>query len=110
MMKSENMDNTDILYLKQKLESIDWNADFEKADKENYEVLDSLCEYIEKELRNNLQSETIEAALLLLAQNVGCAEDFERYEDNFVNRLVDKGLLSKERSELFYNNTNRRQG
>ena len=110
MMKSENMDNTDILYLKQQLESIDWNADFEKADKENYEVLDSLCEYIEKELRNNLQSETIEAALLLLAQNVGCAEDFERYEDNFVNRLVDKGLLSKERSELFYNNTNRRQG
>ena len=110
MMKSENMDNTDILYLKQQLESIDWNADFEKADKENYEVLESLCEYIEKELRNNLQSETIEAALLLLAQNVGCAEDFERYEDNFVNRLVDEGLLSKERVKLFYNNTNRRQG
>ena len=110
MMKSENMDNTDILYLKQKLESIDWNADFEKADIENYKVLDSLCEYIEEELRNNLQSETIEAALLLLAQNVGCAEDFERYEDNFVNRLVDEGLLSKERVKLFYNNTNRRQG
>ena len=110
MMKSENMDNTDILYLKQKLESIDWNADFEKADKENYEALDSLCGYIEKELRNNAQSETIEAALLLLAQNVGCAEDFERYEVNFVNRLVDKGLLSKERAKLFYNNTNRRQG
>ena len=110
MMKSENMDNTDILYLKQQLESIDWNADFEKADKENYEALDSLCEYIEKELSNNLKSETIEAALLLLAQNVGCAEDFERYEDNFVNRLVDEGLLSKERVKLFYNNTNRRQG
>ena len=110
MMKSENMDNTEILYLKQKLESIDWNADFEKADKENYEVLDSLCGYIEKELRNNAQSETIEAALLLLAENVGCAEDFERYEDNFVNRLVDEGLLSKERAKLFYNNTNRRQG
>ena len=110
MMKSENMDNTDILYLKQKLEAIDWNADFEKADKENYEVLDSLCEYIEKELVNNSKSETIEAALLLLAQNVGCAEDFERYEDNFVNRLVDEGLLSKERVKLFYNNTNRRQG
>jgi hypothetical protein len=110
MMKSENMDNTDILYLKQQLESIDWNADFEKADKENYEALDSLCEYIEKELSNNLKSETIEAALLLLAQNVGCAEDFERYEDNFVNRLVDEGLLSKERAKLFYNNTNRRQG
>ena len=104
------MDNTDILYLKQKLESIDWNADFEKADKENYEVLDSLCEYIEKELVNNSKSETIEAALLLLAQNVGCAEDFERYEDNFVNRLVGKGLLSKEMVKLFYNNTNRRQG
>ena len=110
MMKSENMDNTDILNLRQKLESIDWNADFEKADKENYKVLDSLCEYIEKELRNNLQSETIEAALLLFAQNVGCAEDFERYEVNFVNRLVDEGLLSKERAKLFYNNTNRRQG
>ena len=110
MMKSENMDNTDILYLKQKLEAIDWNADFEKADKENYEVLDSLCEYIEKELVNNSKSETIEDALLLLAQNVGCAEDFERYEDNFVNRLVDEGLLSKERVKLFYNNTNRRQG
>ena len=104
------MDNTDILYLKQKLEAIDWNADFEKADKENYEVLDSLCEYIEKELVNNSKSETIEAALLLLAQNVGCAEDFERYEDNFVNRLVDEGLLSKEMVKLFYNNTNRRQG
>lgn len=104
------MDNTDILYLKQKLEAIDWNADFEKADKENYEVLDSLCEYIEKELVNNSKSETIEDALLLLAQNVGCAEDFERYEDNFVNRLVDEGLLSKERVKLFYNNTNRRQG
>lgn len=110
MMKSENMDNTDILYLKQKLESIDWSADFEKAEKENYKVLDSLCEYIEKELRNNLQSETIEAALLLLAKNVGCAEDFERYEVNFVNRLVDEGLLSKEMVKLFYNNTNRRQG
>ena len=110
MMKSENMDNTDILYLKQKLESIDWNADFEKADKENYKVLDSLCGYIEKELVNNSKSETIEAAILLLAQNVGCAEDFKRYEVNFVNRLVDEGLLSKERVKLFYNNTNRRQG
>ena len=37
-------------------------------------------------------------------------KDFERYEDNFVNRLVDEGLLSKERAKLFYNNTNRRQG
>ena len=37
-------------------------------------------------------------------------KDFERYEDNFVNRLVDEGLLSKERDKLFYNNTNRRQG
>jgi len=107
---SENMNNTDILNLRQKLESIDWNADFEKADKENYEVLDSLCEYIEKELSNNSKSETIDAAILLLAENVGCAEDFERYEVNFVNRLVDKGLLSKERAKLFYNNTNRRQG
>ena len=104
------MDNTDILYLKQKLESIDWNADFEKADKENYEVLDSLCEYIEKELVNNSKSETIEAALLLLAQNVGCAEDFERYEENFVSRLEKEGKLTKELAELFYNNTNRRQG
>ena len=104
------MDSKDLRYFKEKLDSIDWNGNFEKADKENYEVLDSLCEYIEKELRNNSQAKTIEAALLLLAQNVGCAEDFERYEVNFVNRLVDKGLLSKERAKLFYNNTNRRQG
>ena len=104
------MDKKDLIYFKNRIDSIDWDIDFEKADKENYEVLDSLCEYIEKELRNNLQSETIEAALLLLAENVGCAEDFERYEVNFVNRLVDKGLLSKERAKLFYNNTNRRQG
>ena len=104
------MDNTDILYLKQKLESIDWNADFEKADKENYEVLDSLCEYIEKELSNNSKSETIDAAILLLAENVGCAEDFERYEENFVSRLEKEGKLTKELAELFYNNTNRRQG
>ena len=47
------MNNTDLFYLKQKLESIDWNADFEKADKENYEVLDSLCEFIESEFREN---------------------------------------------------------
>ena len=37
-------------------------------------------------------------------------KDFERYEDNFVNRLVDEGLPSKETVKLFYNNTNRRQG
>ena len=104
------MDKKDLIYFKNRIDSIDWDIDFEKADKENYEVLDSLCGYIEKELRNNSQSETIEAALLLLAQNVGCAEDFERYEVNFVNRLVDEGLLSKERAKLFYNNTNRRQG
>lgn len=104
------MDKKDLIYFKNRIDSIDWDIDFEKADKENYEVLDSLCEYIEKELRNNLQSETIDAAILLLAENVGCAEDLERYEDNFVNRLVDKGLLSKERAKLFYNNTNRRQG
>lgn len=47
---------------------------------------------------------------MMKSENVGCAEDFERYEDNFVNRLVDEGLLSKERAKLFYNNTNRRQG
>ena len=47
---------------------------------------------------------------MMKSENVGCAEDFERYEEKFVNRLVDKGLLSKERAKLFYNNTNRRQG
>ena len=47
---------------------------------------------------------------MMKSENVGCAEDFERYEVNFVNRLVDEGLLSKERVKLFYNNTNRRQG
>ena len=104
------MSDTDLLSFKQRLDAIDWNGDFEKADKENYEILDKLCEEIETELRGNSNSEIIAKALLFLAENVGCAEDFERYEVNFVNRLVDKGLLSKERAKLFYNNTNRRQG
>ena len=104
------MDSKDLRYFKEKLDSIDWNGNFEKAEKENYEVLDSLCEFIESEFRENKSQEMISKALLLLAGNVGCAEDFERYEDNFVNRLVDKGLLSKKRVKLFYNNTNRRQG
>ena len=41
----------------------------------------------------------IDNAILLLAENVCCTEDFERYEENFVNRLMDKGLMTKERSE-----------
>lgn len=52
----------------------------------------------------------ISKALLLLAENVGCAEDFERYEENFVSRLEKEGKLTKELAELFYINTNRRQG
>ena len=104
------MNNTDLFYLKQKLEPIDWNADFEKADKENYEILDRLCECIKNELTKNQKSKILPEALLLLADNVGCAEDFERYEENFVNRLEEEGLLTKELSELFRQNTNRRQG
>ena len=104
------MTNKDLKCFKERLDSLDWDSDFEKAEKENYEVLDSLCEYIKTELKRNKNSDTIDKALLLLAGNVGCEEDFERYEDNFVNRLVDEGLLSKERVKLFYNNTNRRQG
>ena len=104
------MDKKDLIYFKNRIDSIDWDTDFEKADKENYEVLDSLCEYIEKELSNNSKSETIDAAILLLAENVGCAEDFERYEENFVSRLEKEGKLTKELAALFYNNTNRRQG
>ena len=95
---------------KERLDSIDWDSDFEKADKENYEVLDSLCEYIKTELKRNKNSDTIDKALLLLAENVGCAEDFERYEENFVSRLEKEGKLTKELAELFYINTNRRQG
>ena len=101
------MSDTDLLYFKERLDTIDWNGDFEKADKENYEILDNLCEEIEAELGRNRNSEIIAKALLLLAENVGCAEDFERY---FVNRLVQDNLLTKEQSELFYHNTNRRQG
>ena len=89
---------------KERLDSIDWDSDFEKADKENYEVLDSLCEYIKTELKRNKNSDTIDKALLLLAEN------FERYEENFVSRLEKEGKLTKELAELFYNNTNRRQG
>ena len=76
------MDNINLLQLKQRLDSIDWSGNFERADKEHYET----------------------------AENIGCAEDFARYEENFVNKLADKGLLTKERTKLFYNNTNRRQG
>lgn len=104
------MSDTDLLYFKERLDTIDWNGDFEKADKENYEILDKLCELIETELRGNSNSEIIAKTLLLLAENVGCAEDFERYEENFLNRLVQDNLLTKEQSELFYHNTNRRQG
>ena len=104
------MTNKDLKCFKERLDSIDWDSDFEKADKENYEVLDSLCEYIKTELKRNKNSDTIDKALILLAGNVGCAEDFERYEENFVSRLEKEGKLTKELAELFYINTNRRQG
>lgn len=65
-----------------------------------------MCECVETELRTNPGSEIIAEALLLLAENVGCAEDFERYEENFVNRLEEEGLITKEQSELFHHNTN----
>ena len=104
------MDNRDLIYFKNRIDSIDWNTDFEKTDKENYEILDRLCECIKNELIKNQKSKILPEALLLLADNVGCAEDFERYEENFVNRLEEEGLLTKELSELFRQNTNRRQG
>ena len=104
------MDNKDLIYFKNRIDSIDWDTDFEKADKENYEILDRLCECIKNELMKNQKSKILPEALLLLAENVGCAEDFERYEENFVNRLEEEGLLPKELSELFRQNTNRRQG
>ena len=104
------MINKDLNCFKERLDSIDWNSDFEKADKENYEVLDSLCEYIKTEIRRNKNSDTIDKALILLAENVGCAEDFERYEENFIDNLVKEDLLTKEQLYLFYNNVNRRQG
>ena len=104
------MDKKDLIYFKNRIDSIDWDIDFEKADKENYEILDRLCECIKNELIKNQKSKILPEALLLLADNVGCAEDFERYEENFVNRLEEEGLLTKELSELFRQNTNRRQG
>ena len=104
------MINKDLNCFKERLDSIDWNSDFEKADKENYEVLDSLCEYIKIELGRDKNSDTIDKALILLAGNVGCAEDFERYEENFIDNLVKEDLLTKEQMNLFYNNVNRRQG
>ena len=104
------MINKDLNCFKERLDSIDWDRDFGKADKENYEVLDSLCEYIKTEIRRNKNSDTIDKALILLAENVGCAEDFERYEENFIDNLVKEDLLTKEQMNLFYNNVNRRQG
>lgn len=104
------MTNKDLNCFKEKLDSIDWGGDFEKADKENYEVLDSLCEYIKTELKRNKNSDTIDKALILLAENVGCAEDIERYEENFIDQLVKEDLLTKGQIHLFYNNVKRRQG
>nr|WP_298054828.1 hypothetical protein [uncultured Lachnoanaerobaculum sp.] len=104
------MTNKDLKCFKERLDSIDWDSDFEKADKENYEVLDSLCECIESEFRGNKSQEMISKALILLAGNVGCAEDFERYEENFIDNLVKEDLLTKDRLNLFYNNVKRRQG
>ena len=104
------MVNKDLNCFKERLDSIDWDGDFEKADKENYEVLDSLCEYINTEIRRNKNSDTIDKALILLAENVGCAEDIERYEENFIDQLVKEDLLTKEQLNLFYNNVKRRQG
>ena len=104
------MTNKNLNFFKDRLHSIDWNGDFEKADKENYEVLDRLCEYIKTEIRRNKNSDTIDKALILLAENLGCAEDFERYEENFIDNLVKEDLLTKEQLNLFYNNVNRRQG
>lgn len=104
------MDKKDLIYFKNRIDSIDWGTDFEKADKENYKILDRLCECIKNELMKNQESKILPEALLLLAENVGCTEDFERYEENFVKRLEEEGLLTKELSELFRQNTNRRQG
>ena len=104
------MTNKDLKCFKERLDSIDWDSDFEKADKENCEVLDSLCECIESEFRENKSQEMISKALILLAGNVGCAEDFERYEENFIDNLVKEDLLTKDRLNLFYNNVKRRQG
>ena len=47
------MDNKDLIYFKNRIDSIDWDTDFEKADKENYEILDRLCECIKNELIKN---------------------------------------------------------
>ena len=95
------MDNKDLIYFKNRIDSIDWNTDFEKADKESYEILDRLCECIKNELMKNQKSKILPEALLLLTENVGCAEDFERYEENFVNKLEEEGLLTKNYQSYF---------
>ncbi len=96
--------------IKEEIENIDWHSDFEKACVENYKILDSLCDEIRTILNTNPQSADVNNALLLLAENVGCAEDFERYEENFVEVLFDSNLISKEQLQLFYENANGRQG
>ena len=94
------MDKKDLIYFKNRIDSIDWDTDFEKADKENYEILDRLCECIKNELMKNQKSKILPEALLLLADNVGCAEDFERYEENFVNKLEEEGLLRRQGQDI----------
>ena len=52
-MIRREMDKKDLVYFKNRIDSIDWDTDFENADKENYEILDRLCECIKNELTKN---------------------------------------------------------
>ena len=63
------MDKKDLIYFKNRIDSIDWDIDFEKADKENYEILDRLCECIKNELMKNQKSKILPEAFLLLADS-----------------------------------------
>ena len=70
------MNDRDLLYFKKRLDLIDWNGDFAKADKGNYEVLDKLCEYIEIALNVKQNSKIVEKALLILAWKCGVCRGF----------------------------------
>ncbi|WP_051263755.1 hypothetical protein [Tenacibaculum ovolyticum] len=53
---------------------------------------------------NNLNSDVINRALLVLAKSTGCTEDQE-IADNIINNLHDNGYIDEKQLNYFYDNT-----
>lgn len=68
------------------------------------ELLAELKSFIERAFRDNNEILAIKG-LILLAQNIGCAEDL-RTTEKFIACLQDENLLSKKAYTRFYQNLN----